>query len=131
MHPHRLLVSLPSRLCSLLAVAILGLAAGASAFAQDRSTYAAGSRPQVLINWRSFEANGFPASWKDPFTGVVINAYTRLNQVLAVDVRPLFAGYTDRTDSAAGEIVISANAATRMEDLMPNRERAARCCDTD
>ena len=109
MHPHRLLVSLPSRLCSLLAVAMLGLAAGASAFAQDRSTYAAGSRPQVLINWRSFEANGFPASWKDPFTSVVINAYTRLNQVLAVDVRPQFAGYTDRTDSAAGEIVISAN----------------------
>lgn len=77
--------------------------------AQDRSTYAAGSQPQVLINWRSFEANGFPASWKEPFTSVVINAYTRLNQVLAVDVRPQFAGYTDRVDSAAGEIVISAN----------------------
>jgi len=80
-----------------------------AAHAADRSTYPAGTRPQILINWESFESNGFPASWRVPFQNVVINSYTRLNRVLGVDVRPQFAGYTTRTDSEAGEIVISAN----------------------
>jgi Matrixin len=79
------------------------------AIAQDQITYSEGSRPRVLINWRSFEANGFPASWRDPVTNVVINAYTRLNHVLGVDVRPQFFGYTDKVDAGSGEIVISAN----------------------
>jgi hypothetical protein len=77
--------------------------------AQDRTTYSEGSRPQVLINWASFEANGFPPAWKDPFANVVMNAYTRLNRVLGVDVRPQFFGYTTKVDAGQGEIVISAN----------------------
>jgi hypothetical protein len=66
---------------TLAAAALLALTSLPAA-AQDRTTYSEGSRPRVLINWRSFEANGFPAAWKDPITNVVINAYTRLNLVL-------------------------------------------------
>ena len=81
-------------------------------FADDRTTYDDGSRPQILINWKSFEDNGFPAEWKWPFTNVVINGYTRINRVAGIDVRPQFFGFVeDRTDSNPGEIVISANAA--------------------
>ena len=75
----------------------------------DEATYSEGSRPQVLINWDSFEANGFPSAWRDAFANVVMNAYTRLNRVLGVDVRPQFFGYTTKVDAAPGEIVISAN----------------------
>ena len=39
----------------------------------------------------------------------MINAYTRLNLTLGVDVRPQFFGYTDKVDAGSGEIVISAN----------------------
>src|SRR5688572_26527432 len=92
-----------------LAAAALLVLTSLPAAAQDRTTYSEGSRPRVLINWRSFEANGFPAAWKDPITNVVINAYTRLNLTLGVDVRPQFFGYTDKVDAGSGEIVISAN----------------------
>jgi len=78
----------------------------------DRTTYADGSRPQILINWQSFEDSGFPPEWRVPFTNVVINAYTRVNRVAGVDVRPQFRNYiTGRTDSNPGEIVVSANPA--------------------
>ncbi len=77
--------------------------------AEDRSNYDGIARPKVLINWESFEAQGIPSDWKIPFQNVVINAYTRMNRVLGVDVRPQFWGYTTRTDSNPGEIVISMN----------------------
>ena len=80
--------------------------------AQDRATYADGSRPQILINWDSFEDVGFPSSWKTPFTNIVINGYTRVNRLAGIDVRPQFRNYiTGRTNSNPGEIVISANQA--------------------
>jgi hypothetical protein len=87
---------------------VIFLVAGV-AWAEDRACYSEGTRPRVLINWQSFEDNGFPSSWKIPFQNVVINAYTRLNRVLGVDIRPQFAGYTNKTNSDPGEIVISAN----------------------
>ncbi len=93
----------------LLTLILLAACACVVAVADDRTTYADGSRPKVLINWDSFEDQGFPSSWKIPFTNVVINGYTRMNRVLGVDVRPQFWGYTTKTDSDPGEIVISAN----------------------
>lgn len=90
---------------------LLLLAAPTFVQAVDRTTYADGSRPRVYINWDSFEAAGFPSNWKVPFTNVVINAYTRLNHVAGIDVRPQFYNYTNHTDSEPGEIVISANQA--------------------
>ena len=98
---------------ALLAACALACLHPGGAQAQDRTTYVAGSSPQVLINWESFEDSGFPANWKGPVTQMVINSYTRLNRIGGVDVRPQFAGYvTDgRTDSRAGEIVVSANEA--------------------
>jgi hypothetical protein len=66
---------------TLAAAALLALTSLPAA-AQDRTTYCEGSRPRVLINWRSFEANGFPAASKDPISDVVISAHTRLNLVL-------------------------------------------------
>jgi hypothetical protein len=74
------------RMHTVAAAALLALTSSPAA-AQDRTTYSAGSRPRVLINWRSFEANGFRAAWKDPITNVVINAYTHLNLTLGVEVR--------------------------------------------
>ena len=53
----------PMRMRTLAAAALLALTSLPAA-AQDRTTYSEGSRPRVLINWRSFEANGFPAAWK-------------------------------------------------------------------
>ncbi len=91
-----------------VAVVVL-LLAHEAAWSEDRTTYAEGSRPQILINWRSFEDNGFPSRWKIPFQNVVINGYTRMNRVLGIDVRPQFAGYTSKTESDPGEIVILAN----------------------
>ena len=96
-----------------LVVSILLLNFSVPSHAQDRTSYADGSRPKILINWQSFEDSGFPASWKTPFTNVVINGYTRVTRVAGIDVRPQFYGYiTDgRTSSNSGEIVISANTA--------------------
>lgn len=93
------------------AVVILSVLAVNTAHA-DRTTYADGSRPQILINWESFEDAGFPSEWKVPVTNLVINGYTRINRVAGVDVRPQFRNFiTGRTDSNPGEIVISANEA--------------------
>ena len=88
----------------LLLISLCGVAHG-----DDRPTYDEGSRPKVLINWDSFEENGFPSEWKGPFTNVVINGYTRMNRLLGVDVRPQFFGYTTKTSSDPGEIVVMAN----------------------
>lgn len=41
----------------------------------------------------------------------MINGYTRMNRVAGVDVRPQFRGYTTRTDSRPGQIVVPANRA--------------------
>lgn len=91
-----------------LLIGAMTLAAG-PALPADTTTYAEGSRPRVLLNWQSFVNEGFPSSWQGPVTNVVINAYTRLNRVLGVDIRPQFFGYTTKTAADPGEIVISAN----------------------
>ena len=75
----------------------------------DQKWYDEGIRPRILINWRSFQDQGIPASWQGPFTDAVINAYTRWMNVGGVDLRFQFWGYTDRTDSQDGELVISMN----------------------
>ena len=92
-----------------VSVILLVLLFSSYVFAEDRSNYDGIARPKVLINWNSFEAQGISSDWKIPFQNVVINTYTRLNRVLGIDVRPQFHGYTTRTDSNAGEIVISMN----------------------
>lgn len=68
--------------------------------------YPQGTRPRILINWQSFTAQGIPAAWQSPFTDCVINAYTRWMNVAGVDLRPQFWGYTTKTTSGAGELVI-------------------------
>ena len=100
----------------LCCLSLLGIiVATQNVIAQDQTTYSVGSRPQILINWESFEASGFPPEWKTPFTNNVINGYTRMNRVAGIDVRPQFAGYiTGRTNSNPGEIVVSANQAHAM-----------------
>jgi hypothetical protein len=63
----------------------------------------------VLINWQSFVDQGITAGWQGAFTDAVINAYTRWMNVGGVDLRFQFWGYTDRTESNDGELVISMN----------------------
>lgn len=75
----------------------------------DTQWYPAGARPRIFINWDSFVAQGIPAAWQGPFTDAVINAYTRWQTVAGVDLRFQFWGYTTRTDSNDGELVISMN----------------------
>jgi hypothetical protein len=75
----------------------------------DQQWYDEGLRPKVLINWDSFEQWGLPSSWKGPFTDAVINAYTRWMNVAGVDLRFQFWGYTTKTSSDSGELVISMN----------------------
>lgn len=75
----------------------------------DRKWYDEGMRPKVLINWQSFEDWGMPSNWKAPFTDAVINAYTRWMNVAGVDLRFQFWGYTNKTSSDSGELVISMN----------------------
>ncbi len=73
----------------------------------DQRWYPQGARPKVLINWQSFVDWGIPTSWQGAFTDAVINAYTRWMNVGGVDLRFQFWGYTDRTGSEDGELVIS------------------------
>ena len=73
----------------------------------DQKWYDEGIRPRILINWQSFLAWGIPDSWKAPFTDAVINAYTRWMNIAGVNLRFQFWGYTTKTDSDAGELVIS------------------------
>jgi len=73
----------------------------------DQQWYPQGARPHILINWQSFVDWGIPASWQAAFTDAVINAYTRWMNVGGVDLRFQFWGYTDRTESQDGELVIS------------------------
>jgi hypothetical protein len=75
----------------------------------DQRWYDQGLRPRVLINWQSFVDQGIPAGWQGAFTDAVINAYTRWMNVGGVDLRFQFWGYTDRTESNDGELVISMN----------------------
>jgi hypothetical protein len=75
----------------------------------DQQWYPQGARPRVLINWQSFVDQGITASWQGAFTDAVINAYTRWMNVGGVDLRFQFWGYTDRTESGDGELVISMN----------------------
>ena len=75
----------------------------------DQKWYDEGMRPRILINWQSFIDWGIPASWQGPFTDAVINAYTRWMNVGGVNLRFQFWGYTNKTDSDTGELVISMN----------------------
>ena len=75
----------------------------------DQQWYPQGARPRVLINWQSFVDWGIPTSWQGPFTDAVINAYTRWMNIGGVDLRFQFWGYTNRTESQDGELVISMN----------------------
>lgn len=75
----------------------------------DQKWYDEGLRPRVLINWQSFVDWGLQASWQGPFTDAVINAYTRWMNVAGVDLRFQFWGYTTKTESDSGELVISMN----------------------
>lgn len=75
----------------------------------DTRWYPAGARPRILINWDSFVTQGIPTAWQAPFTEAVINAYTRWQNIAGVDLRFQFWGYTTKTDSADGELVISMN----------------------
>ena len=75
----------------------------------DQKWYDEGLRPRILINWQSFEDWGLPSSWKAPFTDAVINAYTRWMNLAGIDLRFQFWGYTTKTDSGSGELVISMN----------------------
>jgi len=75
----------------------------------DTQWYPAGTRPRVLINWDSFVAQGIPTDWQGPFTEAVMNAYTRWQNIAGVDLRFQFYGYTTKTDSDDGELVISMN----------------------
>ncbi len=68
--------------------------------------YPQGTRPQILINWQSFVAQGINAAWQGPFTDAVINAYTRWMNCAGVDLRPQFAGYTTNTSANPGELLI-------------------------
>jgi len=71
--------------------------------------YDVGLRPRVLINWQSFVDQGIDAGWQWPFVDAIINAYTRWMTVAGVDLRFQFWGFTDRTESEDGELVISMN----------------------
>lgn len=85
----------------------------------DQKWYDEGLRPRVLINWQSFVDRGIPNSWQGPFTDAVINAYTRWMNVAGIDLRFQFHGYTTRTSSNSGELVIS------MNDFHPGESRLA------
>lgn len=75
----------------------------------DTQWYPAGARPRLWINWDSFVAQGIPTAWQAPFTDAVINAYTRWQTIAGVDLRFQFFGYTTKTNSDPGELVISMN----------------------
>lgn len=75
----------------------------------DQKWYDEGLRPRVLINWQSFVDQGIQSDWQGPFTDAVINAYTRWMNVAGVDLRFQFWGYTTKTESDSGELVISMN----------------------
>jgi hypothetical protein len=68
--------------------------------------YPQGTRPHVLINWDSFTNQGINAAWQGPFTDAVINAYTRWMNTAGVDLRFQFWGYTTKTSSGQGELLI-------------------------
>ena len=75
----------------------------------DTQWYPSGTRPRILINWDSFVAQGIPADWQGPFADAVMNAYTRWQNIAGVDLRFQFWGYTTKTESDDGELVISMN----------------------
>lgn len=75
----------------------------------DQQWYPAGSRPRILINWDSFVTEGIPNDWQGPFAEAVMNAYTRWQNIAGVDLRFQFYGYTTKTNSDDGELVISMN----------------------
>jgi len=52
---------------------------------------------------------GISNDWQGPFTDAVINAYTRWMNVGGVNLRFQFYGYTTKTNSDSGELVISMN----------------------
>ncbi|MEO8328059.1 MAG: matrixin family metalloprotease, partial [Nitrospirota bacterium] len=75
----------------------------------DQKLYDEGLRPKILINWDTFEDWGISSNWKGPFTDAVINAYTRWMNLAGVDLRFQFWGYTTKTSSDSGELVIKMN----------------------
>jgi hypothetical protein len=85
----------------------------------DQKWYDEGLRPRVLINWQTFVDRGIPTNWQGPFTDAVLNAYTRWMNVAGVDLRFQFYGYTTKTNSDSGELVIS------MNDFHPGESRLA------
>lgn len=85
----------------------------------DQKWYDEGIRPRVLINWQSFVDRGISGGWQGPFTDAVINAYTRWMNIAGVNLRFQFYGYTTKTNSDSGELVIS------MNDFHPGESRLA------
>ena len=85
----------------------------------DQKWYDEGLRPRILINWQSFVDRGISNNWQGPFTDAVINAYTRWMNVGGVNLRFQFYGYTTKTNSDSGELVIS------MNDFHPGESRLA------
>ena len=83
----------------------------------DQQLYDEGLRPSVVINWESFERRGIPPGWRSAFTGAVINAYTRWANVVGVDLRFQFFGYTNKTYASTGEMLI------HMDDRHPTESR--------
>lgn len=75
----------------------------------EQKWYDEGLKPRVLINWQSFVDWGITDSWKGPFTDAVINAYTRWMNLAGSNLRFQFWGYTTKTESDTGELVISMN----------------------
>ena len=76
----------------------------------DQRWYDQGLRPRILINWRSFTAQGIDPAWQGPFADAVMNAYTRWMNLAGVDLRPLFWGYTTATTANSGELLIQMDA---------------------
>lgn len=75
----------------------------------DYLGYPVDSTVKILINWDTFEDNGFPSSWKGAVQDSVINAYTRWQQVAGMRLKPKFWGYTTSTTPASDELIIMAN----------------------
>jgi hypothetical protein len=75
----------------------------------DFALWNAGDRPRIWINWGTFTAQGFPASWQLPVQEALINAYTRWMMSAGVDCRYQFFGYTTRTEPSDGEILVTMN----------------------
>ncbi|SET56719.1 Matrixin [Myxococcus fulvus] len=63
----------------------------------------------IWVNWDSFEAQGIPASWRDPFMSCLYNAIVKWRTIGAFRLKPAVYGYTTRTVASSGEIIVQMN----------------------